>query len=295
MRTPSHIRKTGLVTCGFSSSLESPQRMRGKAAQCVRQRPQARITPAHAGKSRCSCVPSCALRDHPRACGEKWLASDAISVRPGSPPRMRGKAGVHVCHLARCGITPAHAGKSGLHPTLSASARDHPRACGEKGNSSMIDDNKQGSPPRMRGKVRVVQQVPARLGITPAHAGKSCVNLVARLVNRDHPRACGEKRLVSISTVCPAGSPPRMRGKAKYIEALTDGDGITPAHAGKSRPFFILPRCYWDHPRACGEKFPIACVCILFWGSPPRMRGKVERINGGEQCHGITPAHAGKS
>ena len=51
-----------------------------------------------------------------------------------------------------------------------------------------------------------------------------------------------------------AGSPPHMRGKASKFELLSAIDGITPAHAGKSRR--TTPATSWqkDHPRTCGEK-----------------------------------------
>ena len=73
-------------------------------------------------------------------------------IKKGSPPHMRGKdGGCSLCYNADR-ITPAHAGKSAMCDIKVASARDHPRTCGEKW--WMEDDNVsgQGSPPHMRGK-----------------------------------------------------------------------------------------------------------------------------------------------
>ena len=112
-------------------------------------------------------------RDHPRACGEKPVA-----------PYRKLKEG---------GITPAHAGKRfGMHSAKGVNG-DHPRACGEKMPSCATRSSWKGSPPRMRGKVDQLLLNAVRVGITPAHAGKSVRRATDRKADLDHPRACGEK------------------------------------------------------------------------------------------------------
>ena len=71
--------------------------------------------------------------------------------------------------------------------------------------------------------------------------------------------------------------------------------GITPAHAGKSLPKFSVYPDFQDHPRACGEKNNLRQAFAVQQGSPPRVRGKVDRGGKAALCGGITPAHAGKS
>ncbi len=85
-----------------------------------------------------------------------------------------------------------------------------------------------------------------------------------------------------------------MRGKAGKAGADGHGHGITPAHAGKSTDFGGTRQCTQDHPRACGEKFVGSCVKNSTTGSPPRMRGKVQRRLKNIGNARITPAHAGK-
>ena len=70
-----------------------------------------------------------------------------------------------------------------------------------------------GSPPRMRGKVKIRDETPEAAGITPAYAGKrrSVPRSVVRL--GDHPRVCGEKSFTVGGKLNLMGSPPRMRGK----------------------------------------------------------------------------------
>ena len=104
----------------------------GKVAAHLPERPGDGITPARAGKSTETTAPRTMVRDHPRACGEKLAAELEKARSEGSPPRVRGK-GWNASRCAPCpGITPARAGKRICKMQNSRSARDHPRACGEK-------------------------------------------------------------------------------------------------------------------------------------------------------------------
>ncbi len=48
----------------------------------------------------------------------------------------------------------------------------------------------------MRGKVDVADCSVFQAGITPAHAGKSTLSFHMTPFTQDHPRACGEKRIL---------------------------------------------------------------------------------------------------
>ena len=137
------------------------------------------ITPAYAGKRWRPGRGPCQFRDHPRVCGEKRSCHQPECLRPGSPPRMRGKVSVFSLPPTTFGITPAYAGKSCPFLRRTSPRRDHPRVCGEKLANSGASIYNAGSPPRMRGKVITYQLTPERSGITPAYAGKSvssCAN-----------------------------------------------------------------------------------------------------------------------
>ena len=152
----------------------SPPHVRGKVSGfCTILRPLG-ITPACAGKS-CQTnywLHSC--RDHPRMCGEKWLARFSPFATMGSPPRMRGKETMENTQAKRTGITPAYAGKSVVDCSHLFIIWDHPRVCGEKHCPHGINMIRGGSPPRMRGKVQMESKRRYRDRITPAYAGKSC-------------------------------------------------------------------------------------------------------------------------
>ena len=129
-------------------------------------------------------------------------------------------------------------------------------------------------PPRMRGKISRVRDDLARVGITPAYAGKSRAKKAVAAVRRDHPRVCGEKPSQKGCGSCPAGSPPHMRGKAHILYCSLVCSRITPAYAGKRFRKSICGKSARDHPRICGEKsFSVPCAKISR-GSPPHMRGK---------------------
>ena len=149
-----------------------------------------------------------------------------------------------------------------------------PRVCGEKRLCAPPIASAVGSPPRMRGKVvaHCVRQNAVR--ITPAYAGKSGISPGFLLSYRDHPRVCGEKESVNDGTAIRAGSPPRMRGKARSCQANTSVTRITPAYAGKRVKISLKFRASEDHPRVCGEKFQRSIRLPVRSGSPPRMRGK---------------------
>ena len=95
------------------------------------------------------------------------------------------------------------------------------------------------------------------------------------LVQRDHPRLCGEKD--------------------QFQDRLVRSGRITPAYAGKRLPLASLSAAYRDHPRLCGEKVTSRQIPSTLPGSPPPMRGKDQLLQQPKNCYRITPAYAGKS
>ena len=196
---------------------------------------------------------------------------DAI---PGSPPRVRGKERLALVFGHARGITPACAGKRQRDGLASAVGEDHPRVCGEKVRATRAELNRQGSPPRVRGKVALATLGTISGGITPACAGKSryCINHTAH--KRDHPRVCGEKSKSFDAGSQLLGSPPRVRGKAGSGCIPVLADGITPACAGKSYKYTGRGSGGRDHPRVCGEKLAKNQVVRTKLGITPACAGK---------------------
>ena len=149
---------------------------------------------------------------------------------------MRGKELVGGVEDVQLRITPAYAGKRIRLTVCLLRIRDHPRMCGEKLDVNTFSLLKVGSPPRMRGKVPVVDRAFRATGITPAYAGKSLYCQSVDLARMHHPRVCGEKSLAALAYWFRLGSPPHMRGKVEKRELPGFGFGITPAYAGKRKP-----------------------------------------------------------
>ena len=175
----------------------------------------------------------------------------------GSPPLTRGKAGQTDNPGFMLGITPAHAGKRRTSTAFRQISRDHPRSRGEKYTFRTLNSTDTGSPPLTRGKVKPHSPPGQRLGITPAHAGKSFLDTRCVRDAQDHPRSRGEKSVTSDAIEDGTGSPPLTRGKVFPAEDGSQMGGITPAHAGKSFPQNPQDSGDRDHPRSRGEKAPL--------------------------------------
>lgn len=106
----------------------------------------------------------------------------------------------------------------------------------------------------MRGKALENGGGSLDVRITPACAGKSHFATNFHLNKRDHPRMCGEKRVILSAWTRWLGSPPHVRGKVGAAGLNNLIDGITPACAGKSLSGHTSKSGMKDHPRMCGEK-----------------------------------------
>ena len=173
------------------------------------------------------------MLDHPRRCGENWNSMLLLSGLWGSPPQVRGKLCSQYVQPFSFRITPAGAGKTGRRLRCLGFGQDHPRRCGENtqlsqsdivhlGSPPQVRENfdftdaqlrGKGSPPQVRGKLDSRSHNHVLTRITPAGAGKTNINRVARHNAEDHPRRCGENRFGFSVIFKQAGSPPQVRGK----------------------------------------------------------------------------------
>ena len=86
---------------------------------------------------------------------------------------MRGKLRYNLAKVIQIRITPADAGKTRDGHKYRGILRDHPRGCGENPDAIYRKAKKQGSPPRMRGKLFGYVACGYNDRITPADAGKT--------------------------------------------------------------------------------------------------------------------------
>ena len=212
---PRGCGENAVPVLGIAAKLGSPPRMRGKRILINDCCARTRITPADAGKTRTQRGGATPARDHPRGCGENVGGGCAPARLHGSPPRMRGKPLKEESVPILDRITPADAGKTNLDRVAFDPHRDHPRGCGENGLPSAVVFRLSGSPPRMRGKQSTDLELIANARITPADAGKTLKDAFPIFARQDHPRGCGENKVLRFGLIMRTGSPPRMRGKPR--------------------------------------------------------------------------------
>ena len=190
---------------------------------------------------------------------------------------MRGKLGGSKIDIPSNGITPAGAGKTPACRCCCWHRKDHPRRCGENEPQTPNQILTVGSPPQVRGKPIFPNPYPQQYRITPAGAGKTWGFSFPFDVYKDHPRRCGENRMMMSIVGIKLGSPPQVRGKLGGREHSGFKRGITPAGAGKTWGAPDVSIVSRDHPRRCGENRGAYLRGSAGIGSPPQVRGKLIR------------------
>ena len=180
-----------------------------------------RLIPAHAGKTRTRTLSISASRAHPRSRGENCLFSRRAGGHHGSSPLTRGKHCGGYWRAGCCRLIPAHAGKTGRTSAPARPSAAHPRSRGENCSMSKTNADLAGSSPLTRGKRRLLIGHGKRLGLIPAHAGKTRRSRRARRGRRAHPRSRGENNVVLTSPRTGKGSSPLTRGKHFLTCAFT--------------------------------------------------------------------------
>ena len=218
---------------GVEPELGSSPRMRGTQSIKRKILVTARIIPADAGNTPCSCLLSHSRQDHPRGCGEHQFYVFGHRFHPGSSPRMRGTRIRTNGPSRRRGIIPADAGNTASASVSIGIVRDHPRGCGEHLYGVRAMACSLGSSPRMRGTLssKLMSMVSRR--IIPADAGNTITTGYDPTLRR--------------------GSSPRMRGTREAQEHSWLLAGIIPADAGNTWRSFQALVAPEDHPRGCGE------------------------------------------
>ena len=211
-------------------------------------------------------------------CGENYSRRRRRYGALGSPPRVRGKRLRISAEDGLLRITPACAGKTAAVYRDLTGEKDHPRVCGENFHVKLITIVRIGSPPRVRGKQKIIKFYDERKRITPACAGKTAHTERPHGAGKDHPRVCGENPREKGNRTNVRGSPPRVRGKLCATIGAPRASRITPACAGKTPCFRYNLRLRRDHPRVCGENLKSSRRALKTVGSPPRVRGKLSEF-----------------
>ena len=171
------------------------------------------LIPAHAGKTAYPCIRWMSRRAHPRSRGENVTPGTRLVSVEGSSPLTRGKHALDAGVGFGGGLIPAHAGKTSVASYSSPQAWAHPRSRGENPRRNLQRHNDRGSSPLTRGKLGRDNEVADRLGLIPAHAGKTRKHMRRNITRPAHPRSRGENPRRDLQRYNDGGSSPLTRGK----------------------------------------------------------------------------------
>ena len=293
----------------------SPPRVRGRRLRSPVPGRSPRFTPACAGQTARFRTPSALPSVHPRVCGADGEAAARAASGHGSPPRVRGRLGGPLCRIAAFRFTPACAGQTGYRGRAHPAATVHPRVCGADFAGEVQNLSRHGSPPRVRGRPDRWEPCAAAPRFTPACAGQTLISHLhphrlsvhPRVCGADsaghvvapgmtvHPRVCGADLPAQRRQIARNGSPPRVRGRLPSCTPAHTVCRFTPACAGQTRQATRSCRHPSVHPRVCGADRLPTRKKIIVYGSPPRVRGRLNEQSLHSGSIRFTPACAGQT
>ena len=268
---------------------------RGKPCSMCRRASSVGLIPAHAGKTHAKPGYPKTAEAHPRSRGENTTTAAHPASTGGSSPLTRGKPALTAFAPATPRLIPAHAGKTFIWSAPDLKTAAHPRSRGENTARSRPANRCNGSSPLTRGKPSTPDAPRVRVGLIPAHAGKTRAARVAGRRSWAHPRSRGENAANIDCVKAEDGSSPLTRGKRAGRAAGSTASGLIPAHAGKTRWTVRRGGCRRAHPRSRGENTRLRRTPLGRSGSSPLTRGK-QSAGDARHDHGrLIPAHAGKT
>ena len=194
------------------------------------------LIPAHAGKTRSRTRPSGVPGAYPRSRGENGGLNVVVEVAGGLSPLTRGKPVELIGGGDDRGLIPAHAGKTTRVSRFARSIRAYPRSRGENTSMSCRAPTVWGLSPLTRGKRAARSYCLSRLGLIPAHAGKTPIASRRKHDRRAYPRSRGENMDGLVEVTQNDGLSPLTRGKPLHGDVSSHRKGLIPAHAGKTWP-----------------------------------------------------------
>ena len=221
----------------------------------LRENPELnRFIPARAGNAARLPLRRTSWTVHPRAGGERLLATREQQFRDGSSPRGRGTRTPRPGAPRAERFIPARAGNATVIGYTKASLSVHPRAGGERDPASPGKLSGYGSSPRGRGTQTHRMRAAGWDRFIPARAGNARRRRARHNRPSVHPRAGGERAPRQRRRRRGAGSSPRGRGTPHDGEVLVARDRFIPARAGNAIHKALLSGRRTVHPRAGGER-----------------------------------------
>ena len=292
---PAHAGKTRRASAVVRAGAGSSPLTRGKL--CTLQGPvqTGGLIPAHAGKTLTRPLISRPAGAHPRSRGENTDATSSAIAGSGSSPLTRGKHRVRTPEAGEDRLIPAHAGKTLGEGDVALAPGAHPRSRGENAITDTGHGLGVGSSPLTRGKLTSPDEQLIKLGLIPAHAGKTRSARSRRACPGAHPRSRGENISRPPLASWKAGSSPLTRGKRPPGAISRESVRLIPAHAGKTDTGGVSTYGHGAHPRSRGENRRDTARSRPDQGSSPLTRGKRPPGPVSRESVRLIPAHAGKT
>ncbi len=212
----------------------SPPRVWGRHDHGDRGCPAIRFTPTRVGKTLHSHRLVRIVEVHPHACGEDSGYSAVMVLCQGSPPRVWGRHGLDILFALPNGFTPTRVGKTISTSLINKSHKVHPHACGEDWIFQPRPIYRQGSPPRVWGRLWRMLLWFCYFGFTPTRVGKTAKSLSSINRCKVHPHACGEDLAAQSYAGNVKGSPPRVWGRRRTRRFQYRWQRFTPTRVGKT-------------------------------------------------------------
>ena len=131
---------------------------------------------------------------------------------------------------------------------------DHPHACGDKHIIPSLPLKEVGSSPCVWGQVTFKHFPFVNTRIIPMRVGTSKSWMKENITEKDHPHACGDKRLIMLNGSMARGSSPCVWGQVDTGIKILDTLRIIPMRVGTSCTKSDINKVSKDHPHACGDK-----------------------------------------
>ncbi len=253
----------------------SSPRVRGTLWHGVGAHLSRRFIPACAGNTTAGGFGLMGCAVHPRVCGEHRGENGAAHSLVGSSPRVRGTQSIDVPNSPCLRFIPACAGNTTARTIGVCRLPVHPRVCGEHDRRAVVGCRGCGSSPRVRG-TPPYPQMRQRLG-------------------RFIPACAGNTQFERLEPMRIRGSSPRVRGTQGLLAGVAVPSRFIPACAGNTHCPTPLPVRLPVHPRVCGEHQCRLCLCLVFPGSSPRVRGTPRRVDDDGDGSRFIPACAGNT
>ena len=162
----------------------------------------------------------------------------------GSSPRVWGQVYTICYNACFVRIIPTRVGTRKAFGSDNANFRDHPHACGDKIYVGAYLLPQIGSSPRVWGQEGRPVSYSIGERIIPTRVGTRPKKITQKMVDEDHPHACGDKSGTPRQIHTSEGSSPRVWGQENYSPERAETTGIIPTRVGtrlkKSRKIAVL-------------------------------------------------------